>query len=116
MAVVAVAICVYWTNTSNKLIDSIAVIAIGFLVYGQVMIIGVHALDLARKNAAGTSAGLTGFFGYFFGTSLLANIAMGRVVHLLGWNAGFIMLLTSCGIAILLMLMTHSAEKNKLKS
>ncbi|MDR0574624.1 MAG: phosphoglycerate transporter protein PgtP [Tannerella sp.] len=113
MTLVAIAIFVYWTNTGNKVIDSIALIAIGFLIYGPVMLIGVHALDLAPKNAAGTSAGLTGFFGYFVGTSMLANIAMGRVVHSWGWNAGFIMLLASCGIAVLFMLMTHSAEKNK---
>lgn len=116
MALVAVAVFVYWKNIDNRLIDSIALVAIGFLIYGPVMLIGVHALDLAPKNAAGTSAGLTGFFGYFFGTSLLANIGMGTVVQRLGWDAGFIMLLTSCVLAIVLMLMTLSAEKNKLKS
>ncbi|MDR0394527.1 MAG: phosphoglycerate transporter protein PgtP [Tannerella sp.] len=114
MALVAIAIVVYWTNTDNRLVDGIALVAIGFLIYGPVMLIGVHALDLAPKNAAGTSAGLTGFFGYFFGTSLLANIVMGRVVQSLGWEAGFIMLLASCCMAILFMLMTHSAEKNKI--
>lgn len=116
MALVAIAVFVYWTNTDNRLIDSIALVAIGFLIYGPVMLIGVHALDLAPKNAAGTSAGLTGFFGYFFGTSLLANIAMGRVVQSFGWDAGFIMLLASCGLAIVLMLLTHSAEKSKMKA
>jgi OPA family glycerol-3-phosphate transporter-like MFS transporter len=28
------------------------------------MIIGLHALDLVPKQAAGTAAGFTGFFGY----------------------------------------------------
>ena len=45
------------------------------------------------KKAAGTAAGLTGFFGYFFGTAILANIAMGSIVQHLGWDWGFIMLL-----------------------
>lgn len=116
MVLVAIAVFVYWTNTDNRLVDSIALVAIGFLIYGPVMLIGVHALDLAPKNAAGTSAGLTGFFGYFFGTSLLANIGMGAVVQRFGWDAGFIMLLASCGLSIVLMLMTHTAEKNKIKT
>ncbi len=30
--------------------DSICLIAIGFLIYGPVMLIGVHALDLAPKK------------------------------------------------------------------
>ncbi len=37
---------------------------IGFLIYGPVMLIGVHALDLVPKKAAGTAAGFTGLFGY----------------------------------------------------
>ena len=111
MALVAVAVFVYWTNTDNRMIDSIALVAIGFLIYGPVMLIGVHALDLAPKNAAGTSAGLTGFFGYFFGTSLLANIAMGSVVNRYGWDSGFILLLVGCAISIVFMAMTHRAER-----
>lgn len=116
MALVAVAIFVYWKNVDNKLIDSIALVAIGFLIYGPVMLIGVHALDLSPKNAAGTSAGLTGFFGYFFGTSLLANFVMGAVVDAQkSWDIGFIMLLASCAVSIILMLFTHKAEQQKNK-
>lgn len=72
-------------NMDSVLLDNISLIAIGFLIYGPVMLIGVQALDLAPKKAAGTAAGLTGFFGYFFGTAILANIAMGSIVqHLAG--------------------------------
>jgi len=103
MALVTVAIFVYWTNADNKLIDSIALVGIGFLIYGPVLIIAVHALDISSKNAAGASVGFTGFFGYFFGTSLLANIVMGQVVHSFGWDAGFKILIASCLITIVLM-------------
>ncbi len=41
-----------------------ALVAIGFLIYGPVMLIGLYALELAPKKAAGTAAGLTGLFGY----------------------------------------------------
>lgn len=35
----------------------ICMIVIGFLIYGPVMLIGLHALELAPKKAAGTAAG-----------------------------------------------------------
>ena len=47
-----------------------ALIAIGFFVYGPIMIIGLHALDMVPKKAAGTAAGFTGFFGYVFGSAI----------------------------------------------
>ena len=66
MVLVAVFVFIYWQTEHNLVMDSICLIAIGFLIYGPVMLIGVHALDLAPKKAAGTAAGVTGFFGYFF--------------------------------------------------
>ena len=100
MLLVMVSIYMYWTSQSI-LANSIALICIGFLIYGPVMLIGVHALDLVPKKAAGTAAGLTGLFGYL-GGALFANIAMGAVVDAYGWSGGFMVLLASCVIAILL--------------
>jgi OPA family glycerol-3-phosphate transporter-like MFS transporter len=112
MLLVIVSLFVYWLNPYGKLIDHIAFISIGFFIYGPVMLIGVHALDLAPKNASGTSAGFTGFFGYFVGTSLLANIVMGQVVEHFGWAIGFQLLIGSCIVAIILMAFTYRKEKN----
>jgi len=106
MLPVLLSILVYWLNPYGHIIDIVAFVSIGFFIYGPVMLIGVHALDLAPKNAAGTSAGLTGFFGYFIGTSLLANIVMGQVVQSAGWAGGFRMLIASCVITIGLMGLT----------
>jgi len=111
MALVMVAIYVYWTNMDNKLVDSIALVAIGFLIYGPVLLINVHAVDLSSKNAAGAVTGFTGFFGYFFGTSILANIVMGRVVQYYGWDAGFELLIAACLITIALMVAAHRLER-----
>ncbi|MDR3252926.1 MAG: phosphoglycerate transporter protein PgtP [Tannerella sp.] len=110
MLPVMLSILVYWLNPYGMTVDIIAFVSIGFFIYGPVMLIGVHALDLAPKNAAGTSAGLTGFFGYFVGTSLLANFVMGIVVERLGWNNGFILLVISCLLAIALMAFTRKRE------
>ena len=100
MALVFVSILMYWFSQSIMM-NSIALIFIGFLIYGPVMLIGVHALDLVPKKAAGTAAGLTGLFGYL-GGALFANIAMGAVVDAWGWNGGFIVLLGACVGAIIL--------------
>jgi len=115
MALVAVFIVIYWKNMDNVLLDNISLIAIGFLIYGPVMLIGVQALDLAPKKAAGTAAGLTGFFGYFFGTAILANIAMGSIVQHLGWDWGFIMLLAACALAFLFISFTYREEQYLVK-
>ena len=92
MALVAVAIVVYWQFFNNFTVVICCLIAIGFLIYGPVMLIGVQALDLAPKNAAGTAAGLTGFMGYVLGTAILANVVIGYVAENAGWDWTFILL------------------------
>jgi OPA family glycerol-3-phosphate transporter-like MFS transporter len=111
MLLVLVAVLVYWKNPpGHAMIDNIALIVIGFLIYGPVMLIGVHALDLVPKKAAGTAAGLTGLFGYL-GGALFANIAMGYVVDIWGWDGGFYILIASCVLAILFTAMAATKEK-----
>ena len=100
MVLVTIAVIVYWKNPpGNPFIDHMALVAIGFLIYGPVMLIGVHALDLVPKKAAGTAAGLTGLFGYL-GGALFANAAMGYVVDYWGWDGGFIVLVAACILAM----------------
>lgn len=115
MAAVAIFVFVYWEFSKTPLMDSICLIAIGFLIYGPVMLIGVHALDLAPKKAAGTAAGFTGFFGYFFGTALFANIGLGYVVQNLGWNWNFIVLLVACALAFIFIGFTAKEEQYLVK-
>lgn len=112
MGIVAIFIAIYWQCLDDINIVLICLIAIGFFIYGPVMLIGVQALDLAPKNAAGTAAGLTGFMGYVLGTALLANIVIGYVAQHAGWNWTFLLLIVSCIISILFMLLTYKAEKN----
>ncbi|RYZ30092.1 MAG: glycerol-3-phosphate transporter [Chitinophagaceae bacterium] len=116
MVLVTVAVFVYWKNPAgNPLVDNIALIAIGFLIYGPVMLIGVHALDLVPKKAAGTAAGLTGLFGYL-GGAVFANAAMGYVVDAWGWDGGFYVLLAACVLSILFTGLTWKKEQVSLHS
>ncbi|WKS96144.1 glycerol-3-phosphate transporter [Riemerella columbina] len=116
MALVMVFVFIYWKNMDSKLLDSIALIAIGFLIYGPVMLIGVQALDLAPKKAAGTAAGLTGLLGYLVGTAILANITIGYLVGHYGWDAGFILLIVACLLSILFVAFTYKEETELLNS
>ncbi|MDQ3487430.1 MAG: phosphoglycerate transporter protein PgtP [Acidobacteriota bacterium] len=100
MALTLVAVVVYWLNMSGPLwIDYAALIAIGFLIYGPIMIIGLHALDLVPKKAAGTAAGFTGFFGYVFG-SAIAGTGVGWIADNWGWNGVFITMVACCVLTI----------------
>ena len=112
MALIIVAIVIYWQNMTNLSIVIACLIAIGFLIYGPVMLIGVQALDLAPKNAAGTAAGLTGFMGYVLGTAILANTVLGYVADSTGgWDMPFVLLIVACVLAIFCMGMTYKEEQ-----
>jgi OPA family glycerol-3-phosphate transporter-like MFS transporter len=112
MALTLVAVVVYWLNIRGPLwIDYAALVAIGFLIYGPIMIIGLHALDLVPKKAAGTAAGFTGFFGYVFG-SAIAGTGVGWIADRWGWNGVFITMVACCVLTIVFSAMTlgHRAE------
>lgn len=100
MALTLVAVLVYWFNLKGPLwIDYAALIAIGFLIYGPIMIVGLHALDLVPKKAAGTAAGFTGFFGYVFG-SALSGTGVGWIADHWGWSGVFSTMVACCLLTI----------------
>jgi OPA family glycerol-3-phosphate transporter-like MFS transporter len=112
MSLTLVAVVVYWLNAKGPLwIDYAALIAIGFLIYGPIMIIGLHALDLVPKQAAGTAAGFTGFFGYVFG-SAVAGTGVGWIADKWGWPGVFGTMVVCCVLTIAFSAMTlgHRAE------
>lgn len=107
---VTIAVLVYWFNPpGNPTIDMICLIAIGFLIYGPVMLIGLQALDSVPKKAAGTAAGLTGLFGYL-GGSVAASALMGILIDNYGWNAGFTMMVAGCIISTILFALTWNVR------
>lgn len=96
---VLIAIIVYWKNPAgNPLVDNICLVAIGFLIYGPVMMIGLQAADLVPRVATGTATGLTGLFGYLLG-SASAGYVMGKLVDVFGWDGGFYALIISSILA-----------------
>ncbi|HOX04058.1 MAG TPA: phosphoglycerate transporter protein PgtP [Candidatus Paceibacterota bacterium] len=116
MALTLVAVLVYWLNQRGPLwIDYAALIAIGFLIYGPIMIIGLHALDLAPKKAAGTAAGFTGLFGYVFG-SATAGAGVGWIADRWDWHGVFLTMVVCCLLTMVFSALTlghqvHSQAK-----
>lgn len=93
-----------------------ALCEIGFCIYGPVALIGIQALNLVPKNAAGTAAGFVGLFGYLFGDAVLAKIVMGSVANdnSLGWNATFWMFIVASLLATAFCATTWKREKQAL--
>jgi len=106
MGLTLLGILVYWLNGRGPLwIDYAALIAIGFLIYGPIMIIGLHSLDLVPKKAAGTAAGFTGVFGYMFGAAL-SGTGVGWIADRWSWGVVFASLAVSCLLTILFSALT----------
>lgn len=114
MALTLLAIIGYWLNLRGPLwIDYLTLFTIGFLIYGPIMIIGLHSLDLVSKKAAGTAAGFTGFFGYVFGASI-AGSGVGWIADHFGWSGVFVSLAACCVLTILVSALTlgHRTESS----
>ena len=114
MGLTLIAVIVYWLNLKGPLwIDYAALISIGFLIYGPIMMIGLHALDLVPKKAAGTAAGFTGFFGYVFG-SAIAGTGVGWIADHWGWDGVFKTMVICCLLAMAFSAMTlgHTVESD----
>jgi OPA family glycerol-3-phosphate transporter-like MFS transporter len=111
MTLVTIATIVYWLNPAgNPGVDMACMIVIGFLIYGPVMLIGLHALELAPKKAAGTAAGFTGLFGYL-GGSVAASAIVGYTVDFFGWDGGFMVMIGGSVLAVLLLIVVMIGEK-----
>ena len=111
MALTLVGLVVYGLNRHGPLwIDMAALIAIGFFIYGPIMIIGLHALDLVPKKAAGTAAGFTGFFGYVFG-SAIAGTGVGWIADHWGWGGVFGTMIGCCVLTMVFSAMTLGHRK-----
>ncbi|HUW94088.1 MAG TPA: MFS transporter [Bacteroidales bacterium] len=129
MVLVAVFIVLYWkavpvasflsdtfsTNLASTRVTVVysSLIAIGFFIYGPVALIGVQAVNLVPKNAAGTAAGFVGLFGYLIGDALLSKVLIGAVADSahFGWEATFWIFIVACILAIVFSATTWKRER-----
>jgi len=115
MGLTLIAVVVYAMNARGPLwIDIGCLLAIGFFVYGPIMIIGLHALDLVPKKAAGTAAGFTGFFGYAFG-SAVAGTGVGWIADRWGWHGVFGTMVACCLLTMFFCWLTLHADEEEVR-
>ncbi len=107
----AILVTTYWM-TDNMVIINIAISLIGALIYFPVAAIGIAAVDIAKDDSAGMSAGWTGLFGYFIGATG-SELGVGYVLDNYSWNVYFIMLIASAVIAMLLLIPAWNSGKEK---
>jgi OPA family glycerol-3-phosphate transporter-like MFS transporter len=118
MGLVLVGALIYWqvpalvamTGIEAKVWAYVALILIGFCIYGPVALVSIQALNLVPKNAAGTAAGFVGLSGYLIGDSLLSKIIVGGIADKSGNVANFTFVIGSI-LAILICIALIPSEK-----
>lgn len=110
MLVLAFAVFEFWViPPGHPMLDAAALAAVGFLVYGPQMLVGVCAADIAGKNASATATGFTGLFGYL--GSIVSGVGTGLVVDRFGWNGGFILFIVSAFLGALFFMATREPRR-----
>jgi OPA family glycerol-3-phosphate transporter-like MFS transporter len=118
MTLVLVGTLIYWqiplledvTGIAAKTWAYVALVIIGFCIYGPVALVTIQALNLVPKSAAGTAAGFVGLSGYLVGDSLLSKIIVGGIADH-SWNMANMTMAIGASLGIVLCLLTLKSEK-----
>jgi OPA family glycerol-3-phosphate transporter-like MFS transporter len=118
MTLVLVGTLIYWqlplladvTGMSAKTWAYVALIIIGFCIYGPVALVTIQALNLVPKNAAGTAAGFVGLSGYLIGDSLFSKIIVAGIADH-SWSMANMTMVIGASLGIVLCLLTLKSEK-----
>lgn len=94
---------------TSAVIDSILLFLIGMFLYGPQMLIGCAAAERAHKNAAATASGFTGTFAYI--GAAVAGMPLGALVDSYGWQAFFVLLVTTSALGALCFVPVVIAER-----
>jgi sugar phosphate permease len=109
MFALALALLMFWKMPADyELFTSIALILVGFFVYGPQVLAGVASADFASKKAIGTANGLVGAFGYI--GSGLSGICVGVLSDLWGWGASFIFFIIAALLGSLFFYLTWNRQ------
>jgi phosphoglycerate transporter family protein len=114
MAALALVLLYFWQAPAGYMwIDSIAMLGVGFLVYGPQVLVGVAAADFASKKAAGMATGLTGTFGYL--GAAVSGYGVGKIVDVWGWGGGFTFFICSALLGMCFFALTWTARSKILE-
>ncbi|HEM6681555.1 TPA: MFS transporter family glucose-6-phosphate receptor UhpC [Citrobacter koseri] len=109
-----------YQHASNQYVYLASLFALGFLVFGPQLLIGVAAVGFVPKKAIGAADGIKGTFAYLIGDSFaklgLGMIADGTPVFgLTGWAGTFAALDAAAISCICLMAMVAVLEERKIR-
>lgn len=106
MTLTLAGVILYWLNIRGPVwIDYVALLTVGFFIYGPIMLIGLQALELVPKKAAGTAAGFTGFFGYVFGAAA-SGVGVGWIADRWHWQGVFVAMVACCVLTMVFSALT----------
>lgn len=117
VALVLVLFYFWLVPAGHVFLDTLAMMSVGFLVFGPQVLVGVAAADFASRKAVGAATGLTGTFGYF-GASV-GSLGLGVTVDRFGWDGGFIFFITAACLGAFFFALTwkqHSVQLAKLQA
>ncbi|WP_057486477.1 MFS transporter [Streptococcus agalactiae] len=92
LVVAILLLAAYWFISAGPqymALDFIILLGLGASIYGPVMMVGLYAMELVPKAAAGAASGLTGTFSYVGGATI-ATLAIGIIIDHFGWGVAFI--------------------------
>ena len=93
---VVIAICIlYMTPPGSFVLDYALMFIVGIFVFGPQMLIGMAAVEMSHKKAAGTSNGFVGWIAYLGAAT--AGYPMTKITEVFGWS-GFFVALCLCGL------------------
>ena len=92
----------FWSLPPGQLIaENALMFAIGFLIFGPQILVGLAAAEFVDKKAACTANGFAGCFAYIGAAA--TGYPLGKVIDLWGWQ-GFFLALLCCSAAIFMIL------------
>lgn len=95
LALVFTLVGLWYINPGELLVPSLLIGAIGFLVFGPQMLVGLAAAEFVSKKAASTSNGFAGCFAYL--GAAVGGYPILKISEIYGWW-GFIVTLILCSV------------------
>jgi len=93
---------IWWLPNASALVYAALIFAVGFLVFGPQMLVGVAAAETGERHVAATATGFIGTIGYLGAAA--AGAPLGWAVQHLGWQAYYLILLSCSLLSALLLL------------
>lgn len=110
----------FYQHATSELMYLSSLFALGFLVFGPQLLIGVAAVGFVPKKAISVADGVKGTFAYLIGDSF-AKLGLGMIADgtpifgLTGWKGTFAALDTSAFFCITLLAFVAIAEEKKIR-